>query len=88
MIRFDKQVAVVTGSGRGLGAAYATLLAARGAAVIVHDAGVSPEGSGVDPTVADAVVQTITAARGTAVANYEQLDTMAGCQRVIAAALS
>ena len=39
-IRFDGQVAVVTGAGRGLGAAYARLIAARGGAVVVHDAGV------------------------------------------------
>ena len=32
-IRFDGQVAVVTGAGRGLGAAYARVLASRGAAV-------------------------------------------------------
>ncbi len=31
---FNGQVAVVTGAGRGLGAAYACLLAARGASVL------------------------------------------------------
>lgn len=86
-IRFDGQVAVVTGAGRGLGAAYARLLAARGAAVVVHDAGVAKDGGGFDPTVADSVVQEITARGGRAAACYENLEGAAACGRVIALAL-
>ncbi len=62
MIRFDDQVAVVTGSGRGLGEAYACLLAARGARVVVHDAGVTLDGQGFDPAIADSVVRKISEA--------------------------
>jgi len=69
LIRFDGRVAVVTGAGRGLGAAYARGLAARGAEVVVHDAGVGRAGEGGDPTVADAVVAEIRAAGGTAIAS-------------------
>lgn len=36
MIKLDDQVAIITGSGRGLGAAYARRLAERGARVVIH----------------------------------------------------
>ena len=39
-LRYDGKVAIVTGGGRGLGAAYARLLASRGATVVVNDAAV------------------------------------------------
>ena len=42
MLDFSGQVALITGAGRGLGAAYAKLLAGRRAKVMVHDAGVDP----------------------------------------------
>ncbi len=88
MIRFDGRVAVVTGAGRGLGAAYARELATRGAAVVVHDAGVTREGDGGDPAVADAVVEEIRAAGGTAIASYENLESEEACVRVVEAAVA
>jgi NAD(P)-dependent dehydrogenase (short-subunit alcohol dehydrogenase family) len=87
MIRLDGRVALVTGAGRGLGAAHALALAAHGAQVVVHDAGVEADGSGGDPALADAVVAEIEAAGGTAVATYENLATAAGCARVVEAAV-
>jgi NAD(P)-dependent dehydrogenase (short-subunit alcohol dehydrogenase family) len=87
VIRFDERIALVTGAGRGLGAAYARALAARGATVIVHDAGVDPYGSGGDPTVADRVVAEIATAGGAAVASYENLEDGDAGARVVEQAL-
>ena len=86
-IRFDGRVALVTGAGRGLGAAYARALAARGASVVVHDAGVEPDGSGGDPSVADAVASSIEEAGGVAAACYDNLDSEAGCLATVEFAL-
>ena len=83
MIGFKGQVAIVTESGRGLGASYVRLLSERGASVVVHDAGVSLEGSGSDPTVADAVVQEITKAGGEALPCYENIESKKGCINLV-----
>ena len=87
MIRLDGRVALVTGAGRGLGASHARALAAHGAQVVVHDAGVDAYGSGGDPALADAVVAEIEAADGTAVASYENLETAAGCVQAVEGAV-
>lgn len=86
-LRFDGRVAVITGAGRGLGRAYALLLAARGAKVVVNDPGGSMKGDGVDAGPAQEVVNEITAAGGTAVACTESVATAEGGKAIIQAAL-
>lgn len=86
-LRFDDRVAVITGAGRGLGRAYALLLASKGASVVVNDPGGSLKGDGVDIGPAEEVVQEITKAGGKAVACTESVATPEGGQAIINAAL-
>ncbi len=65
----DGRVAVVTGAGRGIGAAYAKMLAEHGAKVVVNDLGGDRAGGGADLSPAQQVVEEIKAAGGEAVAN-------------------
>jgi NAD(P)-dependent dehydrogenase (short-subunit alcohol dehydrogenase family) len=68
-IRFDGQVAIVTGAGGGLGKQHALELARRGAKVVVNDLGGSMDGTGGNSAAAEAVVAEIIAAGGEAIAN-------------------
>ncbi|MCB1688113.1 MAG: SDR family NAD(P)-dependent oxidoreductase [Halioglobus sp.] len=86
-LRFDDRVAVITGAGRGLGRAYALLLASRGAKVVVNDPGVSMQGEGDDDGPAAQVVREIQSAGGEAVANAESVATPEGGQAIIQTAL-
>ncbi len=87
-IRFDNQVAVVTGGGAGLGRAYALELARRGASVVVNDLGGARDGSGRgSSTPADKVVEEIKAMGGKAVANYENVATPAGGENIVKTAV-
>jgi NAD(P)-dependent dehydrogenase (short-subunit alcohol dehydrogenase family) len=63
------------------------LLAARGASVVVNDLGGAPQGGGADQGPANAVVQEIIAAGGTAVADTSDISTEAGSKQVIQTAL-
>ena len=84
---FDGRVAVVTGAGRGIGRAYAHLLADLGAAVVVNDLGGSMGGDGSDAGPAAAVVAEIVAAGGTAVADTSDVATVAGAEALVARAV-
>ncbi len=64
VIDFHGQVVLVTGAGRGLGAAYARLIASRGGTVAVHDGGVEPDCTGSDAGIAWAVRDGLVEARG------------------------
>lgn len=86
-LRFDNRVAVITGAGRGLGRAYALLLASRGARIVVNDPGGSLKGDGVDVGPAQEVVNEIKAAGGEAVACTESVATAAGGKAIIQSAL-
>jgi len=87
MIEFQDRVAIVTGAGGGLGRAYATLLASRGAAVVVNDLGGSVHGEGKDVNTADLVVAEIEAAGGTAVAEYSSVAEPEGGEAIVAKAM-
>jgi NAD(P)-dependent dehydrogenase (short-subunit alcohol dehydrogenase family) len=86
-LKFDGRVAVITGAGRGLGRAYALLLASKGARVVVNDPGGSLKGDGIDLGPAEEVVREIKAARGEAVACTESVATPEGGRAIIQAAL-
>jgi NAD(P)-dependent dehydrogenase (short-subunit alcohol dehydrogenase family) len=87
MGRLDGRVAIVTGAGRGIGKAVATLLASEGASVVVNDLGAALDGSGSDSGPAGQVVEEIAAAGGKAVANGADVSDHAAAQSLIGSAI-
>ncbi|OBB24951.1 short-chain dehydrogenase [Mycolicibacterium elephantis] len=84
---FEDQVAVVTGAGGGLGRCHALELARRGARVVVNDLGSAVDGSGASISAAQAVVDEITAAGGTAIASGDSVATEDGGAAIVSTAM-
>ena len=83
----DGKVALVTGAGGGLGRAHAMLLAAEGAKVVVNDLGGARDGTGASTSMADGVVEEITAAGGEAIAHYGSVTSREDAQGMVDAAV-
>ena len=88
MSELNDQVIVITGAGRGLGRAYALAAASAGAKVVVNDPGVSLDGSGGDPAVAESVVAEIRDLGAEAVANTRSIADVDGATSVVESAVA
>ena len=77
------RVAIITGAGRGIGREHALLFASEGAKVVVNDLGGANDGTGVDNTPAQEVVNEIKAMGGEAIANYDNVADWEGAQRMV-----
>ncbi len=87
-IRFNDRVAIVTGSGAGLGRIYALELAKRGAKIVVNDLGGARDGSGTgSASPADSVVNEIKELGGEAVSNYDNVATSEGGANIVKTAV-
>src|SRR6476620_4351318 len=83
----DGRVAVITGSGRGIGREFAVSMAGEGAKGVVNDVGVSLDGRGSEEDPAANVCKEIEALGGEASPNYDSVTDFAGAERIIGTAV-
>src|SRR3954447_20667828 len=83
----DNRVAIVTGSGRGIGREMALCLASEGAAVVINDVGASLDGTESGETPGDQVVAEIEAAGGRAVANRDSVTDFDAARNIVGTAI-
>jgi NAD(P)-dependent dehydrogenase (short-subunit alcohol dehydrogenase family) len=85
----EGKVAVVSGSGRGIGRAIAIAMAQNGAKVVVNDVGAAVTGEGRDEGPAEEVVREIETAygQGAAVPNTDSVAEWESAQRIVATAI-
>jgi NAD(P)-dependent dehydrogenase (short-subunit alcohol dehydrogenase family) len=80
-------VAVVTGSGRGIGREFALCMAREGAKVVINDVGVSLDGQGTDEDPAAQTCKDIADLGSEAVANYDSVTDFEGAGRIVQTAV-
>jgi len=81
------KVAVVTGSGRGVGRGIALALAREGANVVINDVGCAMDGRGTEEDPAAQVVNEIKALGRDAISNYDSVADFDAAERIIRAAV-
>jgi len=83
----EGKVAVVTGSGRGIGRGIALALAREGAKVVVNDVGCATDGRGTDADPAAQVCKEIEGLGTKAVPNYDSVSEFESAGRIVKTAL-
>ncbi|MCW5657613.1 MAG: SDR family oxidoreductase [Burkholderiaceae bacterium] len=81
------KVAIVTGSGGGIGRDIALAMAREGAKLVINDIGASVGGEGASAGPAQQVVDEIRAAGGEAIANTDSVADAGAAQRIVTTAL-
>jgi NAD(P)-dependent dehydrogenase (short-subunit alcohol dehydrogenase family) len=84
----EGKVAIITGSGGGIGREHALTFAREGAKVVVNDLGSDRHGGGKGAEMADKTVADIKAAGGEATANYDSVTTREGADGLVWTALN